>query len=61
VPSGGSRGEDGARSWAIVSSVMRTAQQQGRDVLETIKTLLRAQWSGKETTLLTDLLPAATS
>jgi len=58
---GGSRGQDGARSWAIVSSVLRTAQQQGRNVLETIKTLLRAQWSGKEATLLTDLLPADTS
>jgi transposase-like protein len=58
---GGSRGEEGARAWAIVSSVMRTAQQQGRDVLETIKTLLRGAWSGKEVTLLTDLVAADTS
>ena len=54
---GGSRSEEGARAWSILASVMRTAEQQGRDVLESIKTLLRAEWSGKETTLLTELLP----
>jgi hypothetical protein len=45
---GGSRGHGrgAARSWAILSSVMRSAQQQGRNVLETIKTLLRGTWSG---------------
>lgn len=58
---GGSRSEEAARAWAIVASVMRTAEQQGRDVLETIKTLLRAEWSGKETTLLTELLPVDSS
>jgi transposase len=44
---GGNRSEEGARAWAILASVMRTAQQQGRDVLATIKILLRGNWSGK--------------
>ena len=44
---GGSRSDAGARAWAILASIMRTAEQQGRDVLETIKTLLRAAWSAK--------------
>jgi len=59
--SGGSRSAEGAKAWAIVASVMRTAEQQGKDVLESIKTLLRAEWSGKETTLLTELLPLDSS
>jgi chaperonin cofactor prefoldin len=59
--SGGSRSERGAKAWSILASVMRTAEQQGRDVLETIKTLLRAEWSGKDIGLLTDALPADTS
>jgi hypothetical protein len=46
------------RDWDVtfVSSVMRTAEQQGRDVLETIKSLLRAEWAGKDIALLTDVL-----
>lgn len=44
---GGNRSEEGAKAWSILASVMRTAQQQGRDVLATIKTLLRGNWSGK--------------
>jgi hypothetical protein len=51
---GGSRSSEGARAWAILASVMRTAEQQGRDVLDTIKTLLRAEWAGKNIALLTD-------
>jgi len=43
---GGSRGRSAARAWAVLSSVMRSAQQQGRHVLETVKTLLRGAWSG---------------
>ena len=58
---GGSRSEQGARAWAILASVMRTAEQQGRDVLDTIKTLLRAEWSGQDIALLTDAFPADTS
>jgi transposase len=55
--SGGSRSASAAKAWAIVASVMRTAEQQGRDLLETIKTLLKAQWSGKDIALLTEVLP----
>lgn len=50
----GSRSESGAQAWAILASVMRTAEQQGRDVVDTIKTLLRASWAGKNIALLTD-------
>ncbi len=56
---GGNRSEAGARAWAILASVMRTAQQQGRDVVATIQELLKAHWAGKEATLLTDLLMPA--
>lgn len=51
---GGSRSTSGAKAWSILASVMRTAEQQGRDVLETIKTLLKAEWAGKDIALLTD-------
>jgi len=51
---GGSRSPEGAAAWAVLASVMRTAEQQGRDVLETIKTLLRAEWDGKDIAVLTD-------
>ena len=51
---GGSRSESGAQAWAILASVMRTAEQQGYDLVKTIKTLLRASWAGEKTTLLTD-------
>ena len=53
---GGNRSENAATAWAILASIMRTAQQQGRDVLQTLQTLLKAHWSGQNTTLLTDLL-----
>lgn len=51
---GGSRSTTGAQAWAVLASVMRTAEQQGRDVVETIKNLLRAEWAGKNIYLLTD-------
>jgi transposase len=54
--SGGSRSEKGAKAWAILASVMRTAQQQGRDVVQTIQTLLKGKWAGKEPVLLSELL-----
>ena len=54
--SGGSRSQAGARATAILLSVLRTAQQQNRPLLETIKTLLMASWSGKNPGLLTDML-----
>jgi len=53
---GGSRSDEAAAAWATLASVMRTAEQQGRDVLDTIKTLLKAAWAGKDIALLTDLL-----
>lgn len=53
---GGSRSEAGAEAWSILASVMRTAEQQGRDVVQTIKTLLKAHWSGQNIALLTDSL-----
>jgi hypothetical protein len=58
---GGSRSAQGAKAWSILASVMRTAQQQGRDVLDTLKTLLKAEWAGKNIGLLTDAFPANTS
>jgi len=51
---GGNRSESGARAWSILASVMRTAEQQGRDVVETLKMLLRAAWAEKNVYLLTD-------
>jgi len=51
---GGNRSKTGAKAWSILASVMRTAEQQGRDVVATIKTLLQAEWAGKNITLLTD-------
>jgi transposase len=51
---GGSRSEAGARAWAVLASVMRTARQQGLELLETIKSLLRAAWSGQTIPLLID-------
>jgi len=52
---GGSRSETGAHAWAVLASVMRTAEQQGHDVVETIKTLLQASWAGENIALLTDI------
>ena len=53
---GGNRSDEGAKAWAVLASVMRTAQQQGRDVLATIKILLRGNWSGKMPFNLLDLV-----
>jgi transposase len=50
---GGSRSPRGAKAWAILASVIRTAFQQQRDLLETLKTLIRAHWSGQSLPLLT--------
>jgi hypothetical protein len=52
---GGSRSESGAESWATLGSVLRTARQQGRDVLETLKRLLMDRWAGKEPGMLASL------
>lgn len=53
---GGSRSALAAAAWSVLASIMRTAEQQGRDVLQTIKTLMKAAWAGKDITLLTDIL-----
>ena len=44
-----------ARDEHWIDRLMVAAEQQGKDVLETIKTLLQAEWAGQEVTLLTDL------
>jgi transposase len=51
---GGSRSAEGAQAWAILASVMRTAEQQGHEVLEAVKALLRAEWAGEEIMILTN-------
>lgn len=43
--SGGSRSKNGADAWAKLASLLRTASQQGKHVLQTIKDMLRAQWA----------------
>ena len=50
---GGSRSAKGAEAWARLASLMRTAGQQGRNVLETVKQLLMEHWAGKPATALT--------
>jgi transposase len=42
--SGGSRSKNGADAWAKLASLLRTAGQQGEDVLATIKAMLIAAW-----------------
>ena len=49
---GGSRSEAGAQAWAVLASVLRTARQQGRDVVETLKQLMTRHWAGAEPGLL---------
>jgi hypothetical protein len=43
--SGGSRSANGADAFATLASLVRTAGQQGKNVLATIKSLLIATWS----------------
>jgi transposase len=50
---GGSRSADGAAAWAKLASLMRTASQQGHNVLETVKQLLVEHWAGKPAMALT--------
>jgi len=51
---GGSRSDSGAKAFAVLASIVRTARQQGHDVLATIKSLLQSGWAGDELTLLTN-------
>lgn len=43
--SGGSRSDKGAQAFATLASLLRTASQQGKNLLGTIKSLLTAAWS----------------
>jgi hypothetical protein len=43
--SGGSRSRNGAQAWATLASLLRTAGQQGKNLLETIKSMLIAAWA----------------
>lgn len=43
--SGGSRSAAGAAAWAKVASLLRTARQQGKDLLPAIKGMLQAAWA----------------
>jgi hypothetical protein len=54
--SGGSRSPNGATATAILLSIFRSAQQQQQPLLETIKTLLTAHWSGHNPAVLSDIL-----
>ena len=49
---GGSRSEAGADAWAVLASVLRTARQQGRDAVATLKELMMRHWAGVEPGLL---------
>jgi transposase len=49
---GGSRSEAGAAAWAVLASVLRTAGQQGRDIVDTLKELITRHWAAKEPGLL---------
>lgn len=51
--SGGSRSKAGADAWAKLATLMRTAGQQGRNVLGTVKQLLVEHWAGKPALALT--------
>lgn len=44
---GGSRSVAGAKAWSILASIMRTSEQQGKDVADTLRRLLRAEWAGQ--------------
>lgn len=45
--SGGSRSEAGALAWARLASLMRTADQQGKNVVDVIRKLLMECWAGE--------------
>ncbi|HEX5871126.1 MAG TPA: IS66 family transposase [Longimicrobium sp.] len=50
---GGSRSEAGAHAWAVLATVLRTARQQGRDAVGTLKALMMRHWAGEGPGLLT--------
>jgi transposase len=48
--SGGSRSKNGAKAWAVLCSLLRTADQQGKNLLETIKSMLIGAWAARQPT-----------
>jgi transposase len=46
--SGGSRSKNGAEAWAKLASLLRTAGQQGQNLLEFIKSMLVAAWAAEK-------------
>jgi len=52
--SGGSRSKNGAEAWATLSSLMRTASQQNRNLLETLKAMLTAAWASDKPPTMSD-------
>jgi len=48
--SGGSRSKNGAKAWAKLCSLLRTANQQGKNLLETIKSMLIGAWAARQPT-----------
>ena len=46
--SGGSRSKKGAQAWATLASLMKTADQQGKNVVGTIKSMLMAAWASEK-------------
>jgi transposase/uncharacterized protein YukE len=45
--SGGSRSKNGANAWATLASLMRTASQQNRNLMDTIRSMLVGAWSSQ--------------
>jgi hypothetical protein len=46
--SGGSRSKNGAEAWATLGSLLRTAGQQGKNLSETIRSMLIAAWAAEK-------------
>jgi transposase len=45
--SGGSRSKNGANAWATLASLIRTASQQNRNLMDTIRSMLVAAWASQ--------------
>jgi transposase len=52
--SGGSRSRNGAQAWAKLASLMRTATQQNRKLLDTIRSMLAAAWATQRPPAMTE-------
>ena len=51
--SGGHRGESTAKASAVITSILRTARQQGRHLIDTVKQLVHSHLAGQPADLLT--------